>query len=872
MQQPPPGRGGSGQHPGAFSFEAKLEDEERLLDAMLATMARGSLPEGTWEQLHAAAQRDERLSELAFGFESASQGKRLKLVPPAVAADFLFQAARFFGDVFGDELGAVTYLERALVLVPGHVKAFAKIEQLLEKTGNVRKLADVYAATAQHRPRGEQAPILRRAAQLLATAGGADDKVIDLLQLVLRLEPGDEDSRARLEALYVKNNRLRDVVRLNEQALASEPPPEEWVRKKLLLRIIELYEARLHEPERAMPHIEQMLALDPASEEARRVAQKLLVIKGLAGRAASALAQAAEAYGTPPEIVRYLSIELESTRGPKRAALLTRLGKLKSERMGDDKGALEAFEQALAIDGTDDELRARYVALATKLSRFVDAAKTLTRVLATMKDPVAKAKASAQLGEMLLRANEARRAKATLAGVLAMPEAPPEATLAAAYLLREIHAAEADARALCDVLERIAALEPDPEKRREADDQVADLATMLKDTPRAIAAFERLLPTASRARALAALAPLYEAGGDPLKHALLLEEQAKDETDEVKAREQMMRAAEVRASSTRDAAAAVATCLAVVERFGPARDVLALLLPLLEAQKQWPELARALEQEASLLAGPEHARAMSRLGVLRMQRLRDLDGAIEAFDEALAFDATDKTARSTLEKLTAAGDHRLQAARVLEPVYRRESATGPLLKLLELRGALASTVEDRLAALREAADLAAGGGATEAARALDVAGRGLAEAVAGEQPLREWLDRVDRAAGTGTDPKKRAAVLAKAIGDREVTSDELSLLAKKAAEASAAGGDVTAAIALYRKALAFEPHSAELLSRIDDLLRDQGSPRERIALYRAAIPRAGADRRRELLHRIGVIERHDLEDLPAAIATYRTAL
>src|ERR1700734_3143081 len=150
MQQPPLRRGGSELHPGAFTFEAKLEDEERLLDAMLAALARAPLPEGTWEKLDAAAQRDDRLSELAFGFESVSQGKRLKLVAPAVAADFLYQAARFFGDVFGDELGAVTYLERALALVPGHGRAFTRIEELLQKAGHPRKLAEVYAATAQH--------------------------------------------------------------------------------------------------------------------------------------------------------------------------------------------------------------------------------------------------------------------------------------------------------------------------------------------------------------------------------------------------------------------------------------------------------------------------------------------------------------------------------------------------------------------------------------------------------------------------------------------------------------------------------------------------------------------------------------------------
>src|SRR5580704_5431322 len=109
MQQPPPRQRASGLLPSTFTFEAKLQDEESLLDAMLASMSRGALPAGVWEKLHAAAQRDERLSELAFGFERVAQGKRLKTMQPAAAAEFLFQAARYFSDMFGDEIGAIPF-------------------------------------------------------------------------------------------------------------------------------------------------------------------------------------------------------------------------------------------------------------------------------------------------------------------------------------------------------------------------------------------------------------------------------------------------------------------------------------------------------------------------------------------------------------------------------------------------------------------------------------------------------------------------------------------------------------------------------------------------------------------------------------------
>ncbi|MDP9002094.1 MAG: hypothetical protein M3O46_18535, partial [Myxococcota bacterium] len=869
MQLPPLRRGAPTQNAEAFTFDAKLENEEAVLDAILASMARGALPSGTWERLRAAAQRDERMSELAFAFESASQAKRIKALVPAVATEFLFQAACFFADGFGDEVGAVSYLERALGLTPSHASSFIKIEQILHKAQQPRKLAEVCATIAQHRARGEQPALLRRAAELFLDAGGADEKAIELLHVVARLEPRDERTRAQLEGLFVKANRMRDVARLNEQALAAEPSPDEATREKLLARVVEVYADKLHEPERAMPYVEELLAIDPANEQARRVAQKLVAVKGLAGRAAAALANAHEATGSPQDVARYIAIELENTRGPKRAASLARLGRLRAERLGDDAGAFEAFEQALAIDAADDDLRARYMALAEKLERHDDVAKTLGRVLTSVKNPAVRARVGAQFGETLWRGGDAKRAKSTLIGVLGSPDAPADALLMAARALAQIYEADKDARALVDVLERISGLEPDAEKRQTVDERLAGLAAMLGDRARAIAANERLLSTSARAAALTALAPLYEAGGDPEKHARLLEEQAKDTADPGEARAGMMRAATVRARAGGDGLAAIASCHAVIHRFGSARDVLALLVQLLEAQRRWPELERAFAEDAALTEGADRAQTLTRLGALRMQRLNDIGGAIEAFGAALAFNPGDKTARMMLEKLMVIGEHRLSAARVLEPVYRRHGPGASLLKALELRGALEPDVDDRLTALREVAHMAEGADGGRAGQAI---GRALAEAVAHNRSLGEWLALLDGPSASGTDARQRAALLATAIGEREVTTAELSALTIRAAEAHAVAGDMQAAIGLYRRALAFDPHSTELLLRVDELLRDQGSPKERIALYRAVLARGDVDDKRTLLRRIGAIEQHDLGDAAAAIETYCAAL
>ncbi len=870
MQQQPPRRA-NGQASASPSREANIARDESVIEAMLASLARGGLETDAWESLYAEARRTDRLSELALAFEGVAQGKRLRAVQPAIAAEFLFQAGCFVGDVFGDAPSAAAYFERALAIAPTHAGSFAHLERILVNTRQWKRLADLFIGAAHQRPRGEQPALLRGATEALARAGDADNRMVEILGQIVRLDPGDEPSRVRLEAFFVRASRFRDVVALHERALAADPPLSFEARKSSLARVIELYAGQLQEPERALPHVEQLLAIEPAHAGARAVAQKLVVVKGLVGRAAAALATAFESTGPLVEVIRYLSIELETTRGPKRASLLARLGRLKQDGLADNLGAFEAFEQAVSIDA-DEEVRRRYVALASTLGRHIEASKVLARVVATAKDGASKARATAQLGGLLLGAGDAKRARGLLASVLGAADAPDDAVLAASQLLRDLLEPEKDRAALCDVLERLALLEPDADRRRMADERLSELAVLLGDTPRAVAAYERLLTTSARSAALEALMPHYEQSGDPLKYAQLLEARARDTADESEARALWMTAARVRATETKDAAAAIATCRTVIGRYMAEKDILAILVPLLEGQGMWHELADALASEVALTTGPDRARVLYRLGSVKLLRLHDRPGAIDAFAAALASDPEEKPARQALEKLASTGDSRLLAARAIERTVRSEGARGPLLRILEVVGSLAPDVDERLAALREAVELASAGSPQEASRVVDLVARALGDASGGRRPIGEWLVHLDRVAPRATDSKRRAAILEAAVAQHEVDTPERSFVAKLAAEALVASGDGPGAVALYRRALAFEPHSSELLARIDDLLRDQGSPAARVALYRAALAGASPARRRELLHRIGGIERHDLHDSAAAVATFRSAL
>ncbi len=873
---PPPRQSPSrGVPAGAFAFDSKLENEEEVLDKLLAAQSKGVLDPVVWQELHDAAVRDGRVSELAFAYESVAQGRKLKTLLPPVQAELFYRAARLTGDVLGDEFGATRYLEKALSAYPGHVGAFEQIDAQLTDVSDSKKLGDLCVSAAAHRPRDEQLVLLKRAATLYEGAN-LEDKVIACYQSLVRLEPDNESLRSALEARYVKANRYRDVARMLEQALGTDPPPADSgrIREKL----IDVFANLLQEPERAIAHVEALLEGDKAHPDARRVAMRLLDSKGLAGRAAAALARGAE---TTEEHVRYVTIELENTRGPRRRDVLMRLGILKQDELDDPQGALTAFEQALAIDPADTELRRRYVVLGSELKGPLEVARTFARVMTLAKDASVRSLMTAEMGDLHFRGGDVKRARTMLVGVLSAPNAAAAAVLVAARALVNVYEADKDTQNLVEVLARIVETSDDPEEKESANERAARLCTASGDVDRAIAAWRAIVdasdPPASaeegipsaRDRALVALEPLYEQRGDWADLAFVLQLRAERMPDRSAARILSFRAAELITQKVKDTHRALEAWRAMVSTYGPARDVYAQWIPILESKREWTELADALTHDATLAPSAEKAAIFARLGSVYLARMRKQDAAVEAFRNALAIDPREKTSRATLEKVLASGDHRLEAAAVLEPLYRRENDSVGLLRVLDIRALLSADVHDRLGALEEAAVVAF---SISRETALDLVSRGLAQAASGGEPVGPWLGRFDLFAGDA-DPKRRAALLAKGLADHPVTNPDLLVLARRVGEELAAAGDVSGALAALRRALAYEPSSTDLLARVDELLREQGNPEERVALFRATLDRETEPaRQKQLLHSIGTIERAELGNRPAAIDAYRRAL
>ena len=411
----------------ASALEEPLDNEAGVLDLLVSALARGQANEALWEKLHDAATRDDRLAELAFAYERLARDKKLKSLTAAAQATVLGHAGVFFARVFGDIDGAETYLERALTLSPGDGPAFEVYEQILTGRGDLRRLGELFAAAAPHRgDKSEQLALLRRGAGLVE---GDAERALKLNLEILRLDPGDERAKQALALLYEKTGRLADLARLLEQRASGDLGAGE--ARAVRDRLLKLYAGGLGEIERAMPHVEEILRVEPTHAEARRIGEELLGHKAFTGRAAAALGAAYDASGEPAEAARLYGVEIEALRGPKRLEAQKKLALLTLEQLGDLEKTFSMYEALVPLDPADDDVRARFVQLSSALDKQLEASKTLTRAAAGAKEPALKARISADLGDLFRELGDAKKARAAYQGVLDA-RATADATLRAA--------------------------------------------------------------------------------------------------------------------------------------------------------------------------------------------------------------------------------------------------------------------------------------------------------------------------------------------------------------------------------------------------------------------------------------------------------
>jgi tetratricopeptide (TPR) repeat protein len=532
---------------------------------------------------------------------------------------------------------------------------------------------------------------------------------------------------------------------------------------------------------------------------------------------------------------------------------------------------LRSIEPLVTKDPGDDDLRARYIAIAKSCGAELTAAETLGRALKRAKDGHVRERVGFDVASLYLHEGELKEARSALREVLLVDAGGPCA-LAAARRLLDLEGEPGDVQVIGAALEVIAKASPDPMDRQEAATRLLSMhdSKPLKDSRLAVA-FHALVDTARADEALAWLRTFHERKGDKKGLSDVYRRQALRARDPDLARSLALRSVEL--CSDESDAERVQSWLWFVEDFGPHRAAHAELIFLLEQMQRWAELCRVLEADVALAMPEERAALLARLGQTRLVRLADADGAIEAFAGCLSLEPSNAVARGAVESLMAAGDRRLAAADVLEPVYHLAQFYDGELRVIDTRAQLLPDPRARLVALAAAVDIAVGHLA-DLQQAMQLCARALGEALAfAADSVLDWLVVLQRVAGVSRQPGGQAAILLGLLGDGPIDSFERVAIALSAIDALLAAESPDQALALCRRAIAADASSPELLRRLDELLGDQEAPDARLARYEAALRQSSVPgRRSSLMHAIATIRGASLDDLSGAIDLWREIL
>jgi tetratricopeptide (TPR) repeat protein len=871
--------------------ELLLDPLERLGEsaaAWLALLRGGGLDAGQAAQ--AAAALEQLLSRgvdpvriaQALAPVYAAQGNSQKQVamlellagklPPAAdpreRARLLLDAASLRAERLSDLRGALDAAVAALRAAPTHAEARRRCIELATRVGAFSELYSLLVETAaslEGRPDDERA-LRQRAARLAEEELRSNDDAWAQLRRCRELSPHDPEVLASLCRVALAGERWEEAcdLLLERAQLASQAE-----RPAVLAQLGEILDQRLGSHQAAAEVYRQALEIQPEPER-----------PPLLERLARALERAGDAAGQARALEDLSRLAGDRGQAARAAAETARI---RSERLGDRRGAVDAYAAALASDPDAAAASAALDALLDDPDREVAlaAARALGPRPAGRRDPRRRARVLAVEARALADPGERARAWRAVAALqggelgepaaafLALAEAvraAPDDASARQELRRlaeEGHQAEACAQVYEEVL---------PSMRGEAAlpllRELAEWAErQLSDRARAVAALERaraLQP--GDLAALAALRRLHRGAGrwaELWQACAEVGARAGAAADRAEAWREAAAVAEGRLS---DPARAAEAWRQVVEA-DPGDAEAAAALERLYLQLDRPEdLAWALERRRAS-GGERDLESTFRLAELRRARLDDPAGALSLLSEVVRANPSHAGALQSLTALSSTPGPIGREALALADAALRQA--GGHARRVEAREARLANIDEPAERARLHAEIRSilEAELADPARSFAAARRAVAEGGRAREEALLDLPRLAERAGRMAELAEAWEAAAGNAGGPQ--SLELRRRAARLRERSLP--DRAGAAAAWRALLEAAPEDAEALEALDRLLSGDASARERLELTRRRARLAsGEEKVRHLLAQAEL--EASLGETEAAVASCRAAL
>ena len=341
--------------------------ENRLFDQVQAFewWARAVLESPGSEQAHDESLRLARVTHQWDGYVGTMIEAAQTSTDPALRRDVYLRLAAVFEVDLADLGRAEEVLNQVLSEQPDDAPALAFLDRIYDRQGTFDQLADVLRRRIRVTDDGRELSALHlRLGRVLADVLEDPEGAIASYQAVLEQDPRNVEALPALERLYFQAERWDDLYGVYEKLLDVAPGDEAMADCYARMARItsEYFEDR---------------------DKAVGLWRKVLDLRGADPRALGALADLHEQAGEWRELTEVLDNQIRATEdAPDRIPLYKRLGRIWGDKLQRERNALEAWQQALAIDPNDVEaLRAladnyrtagAWEELSDTLSRLID--------------------------------------------------------------------------------------------------------------------------------------------------------------------------------------------------------------------------------------------------------------------------------------------------------------------------------------------------------------------------------------------------------------------------------------------------------------------------------------------------------------------
>jgi len=786
------------------------------------------------------------------------------------------QAAQVAEGPLGDGALALSYAARGLrgaVAEPELPQWLERTERLAAATGRHGELVELFRSVVGEILDGDvQLEVTLRIAEIARTQ--LRDPALARQHYVRALELRGDDRRAllALQSLYEETEdypALLDVVKRRADAAESEVE-----RKQLLFKQARLSDEKLGDAGSAIGVYEQILdlGLDP---EAIAALERLY-----------AQAERWEDLVSLDE----RQIAAPGVSGDRKAALHHALGDVLERRLHEVDRAFDEYAAALAIDPKHALTVASLEALMAAREHGARAAEMLEpvylarldwrRVMATLEarldssqDPDERRQLLRRLAKMYEEQEENYSAALETTAKLLAEDPTDESTWGELERFARVANAEARLAAIfAGELEKITADEPSTARLAQ---RTGELFEMHKDIDRALSFYRRAHGFDPEAKngTFEAIDRLLREAGRPKDRVQLFRDALDSKHEAAERLEALHTIALIEEAELHDDAAAIETYRATLEVDDEDAHGLEALSRLYARTERWRDLADMTRRRAEQTALPEdEARFRMELAKLLLYQLGEPQAGIDELqivvDLAPPVAAGPGTeAVAALEALLQKPEHKARIVDILRPIYERADDWRHLVEVNGERLALATDDGERIAILRETAELWEKRGG-DRAKAFDA----MREAWTRDPEDGDAREQLDRLAGATQRWDDLASAYETAIAKTDgLTKREL--LAALAQLHDKRRDDPRRALDAWDRLFGLDETELQPLEEMDALatLLSDWTTLVRV-LTRKAELLPDDETRATTWRRVGEAKRDMLDDLPGAIEAYERAL